>query len=133
MLNIIYESNPKLFRNIKIKLYLIYLIDFFKESKIVNLEIVCKLFFSLKDSFKKIINNKISDEINKFEEKVFETTQICVNKFVGDFQVEIENIDKIKTFGKLIDNIQNLKEEIIPLHLKGFIKYSKQGNLFSFK
>ena len=132
MLNIIYESNPKLFRNIQIKLCLIYLIDFFKESKIVNLEIVCKLFFSLKDSFKKIINNKISDEINKFEEKVFETTQICVNKFVGDFQVEIENIDKIKTFGKLIDNIQNLKEEIIPLHLKGFIKYyNKRNNIKS--
>ena len=128
ILNIIYESAPQLFKNIKVKLCLIYLIDFFKESKMVNLEIVCKLFFSLKDSFKIIKNNKITYEINKFEEKVFKTSQICFNQFSGDFEIEIENLNKIKDFGKLINIIQNIDNADIPLHLEGFIEYYNEQN-----
>ena len=79
-----------LFENIKIQLALIFLINFFKESVIINIEIVCKIFFSLSEIFKNIKNDKINKEVSQFEEKVFETVKLCLNTFIGDFEVELD-------------------------------------------
>ena len=58
---IIYESDPDYCKeSIEIKLSFIYLIDFFKESKLINLEIICKIFFNLKNCINNLNNKKYS-------------------------------------------------------------------------
>ena len=113
-------------KNTKIQLALIFLINFFKESVILNIEIVCKIFFSLADMFKNIKNDKINKEVSQFEEKVFETVKLCLNKFISDFEVELDK-KKLNNFTNIIECLVPLENDSIPLHLKGFMKYNKKN------
>ena len=111
---------------------LIYLIDFFRESKVLNLEIVLKIIFSLQTSFIIINHNKINETICQFESKVFETIKYCFNKFIEDFQIEEENHDTLDNFDKIMNCVQNLFNVNIPFHLKGFINYYYEQNYKKF-
>ena len=127
ILSIIYESDSDCFlKNTKIQLALIFLINFFKESVIVNIEIVCKIFFSLSDKFKNIKNGKINKEVSQFEEKVFETVKFCLNKFISDFEIELDN-NNFNNYANIIECLDSLENVSIPLHLKGFMKYNKEN------
>ena len=125
-LSIIYDSDPDCFLvKTKIQLALIFLINFFKESVIVNIEIVCKIFFSLSDKFKNIKNGKINKEVSQFEEKVFETVKFCLNKFISDFEIELDN-NNFNSYANIIECLDSLENVSIPFHLKGFMKYNKE-------
>ena len=128
LLSIIYESNLDIFRDSSVKLALVYLIDFFRESKVINLEIVFNIIYSLQDIFMNITNNSIKDIIYKFEKDAYKTAKQCLIVFVGDFEVEIENFDKLDSFGKIMYAIKNLYGVKIPFHLKGFIDYYNMQN-----
>ena len=128
LLSIIYESDITSFRNSKVKLTLVYLIDFFRESKLINLEIVCNVIYNLKDIFSYITNNRIEDIICKFEVDAYKIAKQCCIVFIGDSNVEIENFDKLDSFGKIMHAIQKLCNVTIPFHLKGFIDYYEMPN-----
>ena len=87
---------------------LIYLIDFYRESKVINLEIVCNIIYSLKKIFASIKNNRIKDAINEFDANAYETVKKCLIVFIGDFNVDIDDINKLDSFEKIINAIQNL-------------------------
>ena len=124
---IIYESDPDYCKeSIEIKLSFIYLIDFFKESKIINLEVICKIFFNLKNSINNIGNKKILTEVCKFEENVSETIKICLQKYISDYEIEIKNANNLNDFSSIMMSLDSLEEESFPLHLKGFIEYNKK-------
>ena len=92
VLNIIYNSKSDIFYlNPEIKLTLIYLIDFFKEEKIINLEILCKIFFSLKDIIENLTINKIDAKVFEFETNLYETIKICFDNYVSENEIQIEN------------------------------------------
>ena len=128
LLNIIFEWNLSIFKDTNAILALIYLIDFFRESKAINLEIVCDIIYSLNGIFMNISNNKINDTINEFEADIYETAKKCSIVFMGDFNVDIENFNNLKSFGKIMYAIQNLYGVKIPSHLKGFINYYNISN-----
>ena len=127
IIRIIYESNPDFFyQDDIIKTVLIYLINFFKESMAVNLEIVCKMFFCLQIIIENIESDKIYNKVSQFETKVLVTIKSCLNKFIGDFEVEIKNLDKLDNFNKIIETLNSLKNIKKPFYLKGFIEYYKK-------
>jgi len=128
LLNIIFESNLSIFKDTNAILALIYLIDFFRESKAINLEIVCDIIYSLNGIFMNISNNKIKDIVNEFEADAFETAKKCSIVFMGDFNVNIENFNDLDSFGKIMHAIQNLYGVKIPFHLQGFINYNNISN-----
>ena len=127
IIRIIFESNPDFFyQDDIIKTVLIYLINFFKESMAVNLEIVCKMFFCLQIIIENIESDKIYNKESQFETKVLVTIKSCLNKFIGDFEVEIKNLDKLDNFNKIIETLNSLKNIKKPFYLKGFIEYYKK-------
>ena len=127
IIRIIFESNPDFFyQDDIIKTVLIYLINFFKESMAVNLEIVCKMFFCLQIIIKNIESDKIYNKESQFETKVLVTIKSCLNKFIGDFEVEIKKLDKLDNFNKIIETLNSLKNIKKPFYLKGFIEYYKK-------
>ena len=128
LLSIIYESDITIFGDINVKLTLVYLIDFFRESKQINLEIVCNVIHSLKDIFSFITNNRIEDIIYEFEVDAYKIAKKCCIVFIGDSDVEIENFEKLDSFGKIIYAIKKLRNVTIPFHLKGFIDYYNMPN-----
>ena len=128
LLYIIYESNLNIFKDTNAILTLIYLIDFYRESKVINLEIVCNIIYSLKKIFASIKNNRIKDAINEFDANVYETVKKCLIVFIGDFNVDIDDINKLDSFEKIINAIQNLYGVKIPLHLEGFSDYYSINN-----
>lgn len=129
ILSTIYESNPNCCaKSIPIKLTFIYLISFFKESKIINLEIICKVFFNLENCIQNLKNNKIEKEVYNFEETVINTIKICLNKYISDYEVDIQNDSCLDNFNTIIINLCSLGEKMLPLHLKGFIEYNKKSN-----
>ncbi len=76
--------------------------------------------------FKNIKNDKINKEVSQFEEKVFETVKLCLNTFIGDFEVELDK-NKLNNFTNIIECLVPLENDSIPLHLKGFMKYNKKN------
>ena len=129
ILSIIYESNPNCFyNNNKLKIALIYLINILKDSTIINMEIACKIIFNLEYQIKNIINEKIDKEVLEFENKVFQTLKICLDKYIQDFEVEIKNYNDLNNFEKMMKCLKTMEEENLPFHLKGFIEYDKMEN-----
>ena len=129
ILSIIYESNPNCFyNNNKLKIALIYLINILKDSTIINMEIACKIIFNLEYQIKNIINEKIDKEVLEFENKVFQTIKICLDKYIQDFEVEIKNYNDLNNFEKMMKCLKTMEEENLPFHLKGFIEYDKMEN-----
>ena len=126
VLNIIYNSKSDIFYlNPEIKLTLIYLIDFFKEEKIINLEILCKIFFSLKDIIENLTINKIDAKVFEFETNLYETIKICFDNYVSENEIQIENT-KLNNFNNMIACINSLEKKSLPILLKGFLKYNKK-------
>ena len=133
IVNILYESKQICFNeDIEIKLILIYLIDFFNESKNVDLEIVCKIFFSFKNQMMNLTNIMIDSEIADFEKQIWSTASKCFNRYIHVFENQIKNVDKINdinNFEKLMNYLNSLnynEKETLPFHLQGFTKYYKE-------
>ena len=99
LFKIIYESNPYFFfNNDIIQLFFAYLINFFKEFTIVNIDIIFKIFFGLLDEFATIKNDKINKKVSEFEIKAFNAIRSCLKTFIADLDIETGNIDKIDNF-----------------------------------
>ena len=54
----------------------------------------------------------------------------CLKIFAEDFKIEIENLDNINNFEKVINILNSLKKKLhfIPFYLKGFMKYFDKIN-----
>ena len=130
LFKIIYESNPYFFfNNDTIQLFFAYLINFFKEFTIVNIDIIFKIFFGLLDEFATIKNDKIKKKVSEFENKAFNAIKSCLTPFIADLDIETGNIDKIDNFEEIINRLIILKSKkvSIPFYLKGFMEYFNQS------
>ena len=136
ILHIIYEGFPALFfDNDFLKSVLIYLIYSFKETPIINIEIVQKIFLGFYDLFPLESNKGINEEVIKFEADIVKSIKKLIIKFISNFEI---NVKIPKSENNFLNVICYLKPKVksLPLYLKGFIDYnglSQQKKFFIIK
>ena len=125
VLDIIYETFPNIFlKNDFLKSVLIYLVYSLKETRVIRIEIVLKIFFKLFEFFPPKNNKRIIDEVKEFETNIVKLIIKLRNRFVGDSEINLEipnseNLDFCSVIMYLIPVAESL-----PLYLKGFINYN---------
>ena len=132
MLDIIHgESASDFLEDDFLKSILIYLVYSLKETRIDNIEFVLKIFFNLVNFLPLENNNRINDEITKFENDIIETIQKLIKKFIYDFGVDLKISEVSNKYKDIMEYLKyldrKLKKEKLPLYLKGFIKYYDLG------
>ena len=132
MLDIIHgESASDFLEDDFLKSILIYLVYSLKETRIDNIEFVLKIFFNLVNFLPLENNNRINDEITKFENDIIETIQKLIKKFIYDFGVDLKISEVPNNYKDIMEYLKylnrKLKKEKLPLYLKGFIKYYDLG------
>lgn len=130
VLDIIHENFPSYFlENDFLIFVLIYLVYSLKETRIADIEFVLKTFFNLEDFLLSENNNRINDEIIKFENDIIKTIKKLINNFIIDFKVDLENSEVPNNYKDIKEYLNDLyinsSIKSLPLYLKGFIKYSK--------
>ena len=137
MLDIIHEKSPSYFlKNGFLKSVLIYLVYSLKETRVVSIEFMLKIFFNLKD-FLPSKDNRINDEITKFENDIIQTIKKLIKKFIIDFEVDLKISEVKEKYEDIMNYLNdlnlNFEKGKLPLYLKGFIKYYELNSLNSKK
>jgi len=130
IINLINEKNPSFFiKNDFLRSLIFILFNYIENPVKLNINFVSKIF----NSFLQILvfsNEIIDKEINNFEKEVMKTIDICMDKFLSNYDSKINDYENwtknsnINNFENYINNIRINNKIIIPLYLQGFLDYN---------
>ena len=110
-----------------IKVVFIYIVYSINISLNVNADLILDMFLGFGEIFEYINNEKIADELSKFESELIKTVYKLEEIYYMDSDIYLNIPKKNNNFQEIIMYLNDVEYEL-PIYFKGFIEYNKKRN-----